>query len=130
MIASYSQRPGRFLVWGRDGGGEERQLLAATGYAGKGEGLNSPQHQSVPRVGPLPRGEYLIGPPVDHAKLGPVSLPLTPRRSTPMLGRSGFYIHGDNGKGDRSASKGCIILPRHFRQEIVRLRVRTLVVGE
>ena len=32
-----------------------------------------------------------------------------------MFGRDNFQIHGDNGKGDKSASKGCIILNQSDR---------------
>jgi hypothetical protein len=32
-----------------------------------------------------------------------------------MFGRSSFQIHGDNGKDDRSASHGCIILNKNER---------------
>jgi hypothetical protein len=50
--------------------------------------------------------------------MGNYHIGLTPDPGNDMHGRSGFYIHGDNGKGDRSASEGCIILPRAVRERI------------
>jgi hypothetical protein len=35
-----------------------------------------------------------------------------------MYGRSAFLIHGDNFQNDRSASSGCIILPRTVRETV------------
>lgn len=47
---------------------------------------------------------------------------LEPFQSNDMMGRSGFFIHGDNRYGNRTASHGCIILPRKARDEIATLR--------
>ena len=38
--------------------------------------------------------------------------------SSDAHGRSGFLIHGDNSKGDKSASEGCIILGPDVRKAI------------
>ena len=43
---------------------------------------------------------------------------LDPFPSNDMYGRSGFYIHGDNPRGDKSASEGCIILARPIREAV------------
>ena len=40
---------------------------------------------------------------------------LKPDSSNNMFGRSNFQIHGDNKKGDGSASHGCIILNKGDR---------------
>ena len=90
-----------------------------TGYAGFETGKNNPAMDNVKNIGPLPRGVYRIVPePFDHAKCGKYCIRLTPEPANVMHGRSGFLIHGDNGKG--TASNGCIILPRHARESIVR----------
>ena len=35
-----------------------------------------------------------------------------------MFNRGDFLIHGDNTKGDQSASHGCIIMPHGVRIEV------------
>lgn len=92
--------------------------LLGVGYAGRGIGVNSPAHDGVKSVGPLPDGIYIALRAREHQTLGPVAIPLEPSRSTAKRGRSGFYIHGDNSARNRSASSGCIILPRHIRERI------------
>jgi hypothetical protein len=57
-----------------------------------------------------------IGAPTDHPPRP--SLPLDPSPGNDMHGRSGFYIHGDNNRGDNSASTGCIILGKAIRKRI------------
>ena len=101
----------------------------ATGYSGNTTGLNNPDEQDSIGVGPVPRGDYTIGPPhrpIDH--LGPLALPLYPAAANAMHGRCGFFIHGDNPKLNHSASNGCIILAHTARQAIVRSRDTKLVV--
>lgn len=100
--------------------------LIGVGYSGKGRGLNNPDAEAEIGNGPIPRGVWRIRSPVNHIRLGPVSIPLSPQG--PGHGRSGFYIHGDNRLGNRSASSGCIILPRHTRERIVGSGIRTLIV--
>ena len=53
--------------------------------------------------GPIPLGKYIIKPPARHPRLGP-SARLEPT-AQPMLGRSGFLIHGRG----RHGSDGCIV---------------------
>lgn len=95
-----------------------RLYLVAAGYSGKGIGLNNPDMQSMSRVGPVPQGVYDVHPARDHPQLGPAALRLKPWPSNEMFGRSAFLIHGDNRKGDRSASEGCIVVPRTARNHI------------
>jgi hypothetical protein len=72
----------------------------------------------VPNVGPLPRGLYrIVGEPFIHPHCGQYCLRLEPDAANQMYGRSGFLIHGDNGKG--TASEGCIVLARPARELIV-----------
>ncbi len=97
--------------------------VIGTGYAGgdcghNPGGVNNPALQSVPQVGPLPQGVYTIEEPIDHPKLGPCAMRLTPGTDNEMFGRSGFFIHGDNSNGDRSASEGCMIMGPLIRHEI------------
>jgi len=99
----------------------------ALGYAGHKEGLNNGAKESTPDVGPIPKGLWQIGPAFTHAKAGPVTMRLTMQKGS-LFGRSGFLIHGDNPNGDRSASNGCIILPRWARLKISESPVKSLLV--
>ena|ERR1700722_8423685 len=122
MTWCYAQKSGALS---RDGAAE------ATGYSGNTTGLNNPARQNVVGVGPVPRGAYRIGPPhhpIDH--LGPNALPLYPAPTNMMGGRSGFFIHGDNSRGNHSASNGCIILGPSVREAIVDSKDTELVVVE
>ncbi|MFH8136145.1 tlde1 domain-containing protein [Pantoea osteomyelitidis] len=77
--------------------------------------------------GPLPRGKYLISDPITkHPTAGAYVLRLTPHPDNRMCGRSGFLIHGDNKDG--TASKGCIVLLRKFRKEIVDSADKELII--
>jgi hypothetical protein len=100
----------------------------AGGYSGKRSGLNNPALQDQVAHGPIPQGLYSIGPLRRSVKTGPNIMDLTPLPGTNTFGRSAFQIHGDNGKGNRSASSGCIILAPQFRTIIGRSAVRTLRV--
>lgn len=91
----------------------------AKGYSGNTAGLNNPSAQARIGVGPIPVGEYTVGPPhvpVDH--LGPVALPLWPAPANNMHGRSGFFMHGDNAAMNHTASHGCIIMPPIVRRAV------------
>lgn len=108
----------------------------ARGYSGKPGAVNDPDREGEVAVGPIPRGMWRLGKPITHASLGPVAIPLRPVavvngevvQQTKRLGRSGFYIHGDNSHGNQSASNGCIILPRAIRDAIVSLGITRLTV--
>lgn len=80
------------------------------GYSGRKPHVNNKHATNLRAVGPIPVGLYRALDPRAHPLLGPHAIPLEPHRETETFGRSGFYIHGDNGKSDYSASSGCIIL--------------------
>jgi hypothetical protein len=90
----------------------------AIGYSGAGGGKNNPAMQEAQRIGPIPRGRYTIGEPVNTETHGPYVLRLTPDDANDMHGRSGFLIHGDSVKAPGTASEGCIIMPRWVREQI------------
>lgn len=92
--------------------------FTGVGYSGHGPGLNNPDQQSVPNIGPIPEGYYDIGAAQVHPRLGPVAMPLTPHPDVMTFGRSDFFIHGDNPPANHSASHGCIILIRVLRELI------------
>lgn len=99
-----------------------------SGYSGNEEGLNNPDEEDVPFVGPIPEGTYSIGSPYDSAKTGPNSLPLTPEYGTDTYGRSSFLIHGDNSAADFSGSEGCIVTGPSARATIINSDDNTLEV--
>jgi hypothetical protein len=91
-----------------------------TGYAGIVPGLNDPTAQAQPFVGPLPQGTYTIGAVVQNGgHMGPYVIPLEPWSANQMFGRAGFFIHGDTPTRNHTASNGCIVLDRQWRQMIV-----------
>jgi hypothetical protein len=95
-----------------------QQVVNSNGYAGQGAGLNNPNAQSQQNVGPLPQGNYTIGPGTNSPNTGPLTLPLTPAPGNNMYGRSAFRIHGDNAAQNNTASHGCAIMPHNVRQII------------
>jgi Protein of unknown function (DUF2778) len=116
----YSQASGHLFA--ADG------LIFARGYAGHGEGLNNPAKEAEHAIGPLPRGRYTIAAARTSDRLGPVVMNLDPDPANEMFGRSLFRIHGDNAAMNRSASDGCIVLARGFRDEIAASDDRDLLV--
>ncbi len=103
--------------------------MVCIGYSGHAEGLNNPAMEHVEGVGPIPRGTWEVGRFFDDpGGKGPLVAHLTPASGFDTFGRGGFMIHGDNSKGDHSASHGCIILPRLIREQILASRDRTLEV--
>jgi RHS repeat-associated protein len=85
-----------------------------TGYAGNGLGKNNPLMNGADNVGPLPRGNYMMGAAGKSKNTGPITIPLAyiggdepfPSNRSPNLMR----IHGDAiGKPPGNASKGCIV---------------------
>ena len=101
MPWSYSQSQG---ILARNG-----QTILTGCYSGHGEGLNNPAAQDQIGVGPLPQGLYAMVCLEDSPHTGMATIVLGPSSGNVMYGRSAFRIHGDNGKGDQSASDGCII---------------------
>jgi hypothetical protein len=106
----FEQRTGRLYA---DGG-----TLVGTGYAGAvdGDGKNNPDMQAVHDIGPIPCGDYTIGPAHTHPKLGFVTMNLTPDPTNEMFGRADFRIHGDTPEHD--ASEGCIVQGRSVRDRV------------
>jgi hypothetical protein len=92
--------------------------VVATGYSGSPAGKNNPDDQYIADVGPIPQGNYTIGPPHDTPEHGPYVLSLTPAATNKMNGRSGFLMHGDSVAHPGSASEGCIIMPLKIRQQV------------
>lgn len=111
LIGVYCQTSGSFLIL--DG----LHPTVATGYSGAPGFVNDGTKEHLPNRGPIPRGRYLVGEPHEHKKLGPVAMTLFPHGHSAQ-GRSGFMIHGDNAKLDRSASQGCVILDRASRLQL------------
>ena len=112
MSWTFEQRTGK--LYGPDG------KLVWKGYAGGNEGkapegINNPDMQGVKGVGPLPVGTYTRGEVVLQSHLGPFAIPLIPDPGNDMLGRGGFYMHGDTTPSG-NASEGCIIMPRAVRE--------------
>jgi hypothetical protein len=119
MPWSYSQSTGNMSLDG---------AFVGTGYSGNGAGLNNPALQNDPDVGPIPQGSYTIGPAHQDPEKGPVVMALAFDPANQMFGRDGFLIHGDNPAMNHTASKGCIILARNFRQQIAASPDRVLIV--
>lgn len=92
------------------------------GYAGRGDGLNSPSAQGRQGIGPLPQGTYTIGPKQNNVtNSGHTlrnSMRLTPLPTNNMFGRAGFLIHGDNRLRNNTASQGCMIFDGDVRDAI------------
>ncbi len=113
----YSQSTGQMVyVENRTG----VKSVLARGYSGHGAGVNNPNMQQVRSVGPIPQGSYVIGVARRSRNTGPITMNLDPTDGTNMFSRSLFRIHGDNRRGNRSASHGCIVLPPNARLRISR----------
>lgn len=137
---AYEQSTGALYLEDRN----NSRALLAVGYSGAPGYVNNPRQEGEVAKGPIPVGMWLVGTAVDHPRLGPVSIPLRPYHvrfdektgeatvvtDSNRLGRSGFYIHGDNAKLNQSASSGCIIMPRGIRDAIVALKVKRLFVDD
>lgn len=106
---------------------ERNRIALARGYSGAGTSINDPDSEGFGGRGPIPRGVWKVGTAFDSERTGPWAIPLTPVGND-AYHRTGFQIHGDNKHGDRSASTGCIILPRHIRMVIIHLRIDVLEV--
>jgi hypothetical protein len=106
---TYSQSTGELSKDGK---------LIGRGYSGLGADKNQPQDQDVVGRGPIPQGEWIIGPVHNDPSLGQHVMALSPRPGTDTLGRSGFFIHGDSASHPGEASHGCIVLARSLREAI------------
>jgi hypothetical protein len=101
----------------------------AGGYSGRGEGLNNSAMQHVVATGPIPQGMWIIGALEPKSKrTGRNISRLEPMPGTNTFGRSAFQIHGDNGKGNRTASSGCIIIAPQQRIPMINSPINLLKV--
>ncbi|MCO6503959.1 MAG: DUF2778 domain-containing protein [Snodgrassella sp.] len=122
MPWTYSQRTGVLKHNGQ---------YIAKGYSGFGAGKDKPEMENVANIGPLPKGKYtLIELILSHPTTGAYSIRLQPASNNKMYGRSGFFIHGDSKKNPGTASTGCIILNRKFREQMWKSNDRQLEVIE
>lgn len=92
--------------------------IIGNGYSGNTIGLNNPDMESVPNIGPIPVGQWQITAWHDlYENKGPCVAQLSPVGHD-AHGRSGFLIHGDNAAMNHTASDGCIIACRAIRQQL------------
>ena len=113
MPWSYSQSTGQLTHNGAP---------VITGYSGAGmtaaTGRNNSSMQNVAYQGPIPQGQWHIGPAhTHHTQHGslPVAMVLSPVGHN-ALGRTNFLIHGNNSANN--ASQGCVILDNPTRHQI------------
>src|ERR1700740_941588 len=109
MAWNFSQKTGQG-TWQSD---------ARAGHSGPRAGLDYPTFEQEVGVGPMPKGEWIIGQFFDDpGGKGPLVAHLLSSPQTDTHGRGGFMIHGDNTAANNSASEGCIVLPRWIRELI------------
>lgn len=109
MAIFYAQATGHIEINGS---------MIGVGYSGHESGLNNPDAEAIPDVGPIPRGEWRIARWDDHhGDKGPQVAVLEPVGHD-AHGRSGFLIHGDNAALDHTASHGCVIAARTIRDAL------------
>lgn len=115
----YEQRSGTFGVVNHD-----FDCPLFEGYSGRGVCLNDPDAEDIVGQGPIPKGVYRLRL-MAHRRFKAPAFFCDPDEATREVlreyGRSGFWIHGDNAAGNRTASHGCIILAASARQSVVRL---------
>jgi hypothetical protein len=94
----------------------------AGGNEGKNiEGVNNVAMQDQPNIGPLPQGKYaMVQIVLQHPRLGPYVILLSPDAANEMYNRGDFRIHGDRTDPSlvHAASEGCIIAPRFVREKM------------
>ena len=103
MSFDFSQSSGEFC--NKETG---KCLLGYSGYKGEKDETKSNR-------GPIPQGSYTV-----ENTCGGYGerCNLIPDSSNNMHGRTSFQVHGDNGKGDKTASRGCIILDQTSRVDL------------
>lgn len=110
--------------------------FVSKGYSGKGRGKNNPSLQGVAGVGPIPAGKWKMVRIYDSASVGPKTIALEAVDAKPGddkhegTGRSAIRVHGDSIKAPGTASRGCIIMPRHVREKMWLSGDRDLLVVE
>ena len=115
--------------------------LVAVGYSGFGAGLNNPVYvlcRNDPGnsncsgdAGPIPEGEWTIGPPLWGHRKGDPAFVLNPESGTELFSRDSsppFMIHADRSCQCFDASGGCIVLPQEARRKIAASGDRNLRV--
>lgn len=108
-MLTYSQPNGHITI---------RNTFVGTGYSGHGVGLDNPDKEDMPNIGPIPRGEWEILRWDDHhGEKGPQVAVLSPVGHN-AHGRSAFLIHGDTAELNHTASHGCIIASRAIRDAL------------
>lgn len=111
MTFRYSQSTGVLTI---------NSAIVGTCYAGRNAGLDNHAMEGAQGTGPIPCGFYTIGDPQEPVgHLGPLAMPLKPNAGTDTLGRSGFFMHGDNASHDHSASHGCIVADLTIRTAVL-----------
>lgn len=83
-------------------------------YSGNGDCKNDPTKCGVHNHGPIPPGKYRFGQMFDDPHLGKHVMELFPLPGTDMLGRSGFYLHGENAAHPDQSSDGCPVEANGF----------------
>lgn len=91
--------------------------VVGRGYSGAPGYVNNANAVAVKGKGPIPPGEWFFSRAPWSSK-GPQVLSLMKGTETETYGRTAFMIHGDNKRMNRSASNGCIILPRSVRDRM------------
>ena len=120
----YSQSDGKLM--------DMEDRLVGQGYSGAPGYVNKPELQGKVDQGVIPEGTYTIGDVISDSKqargMGPDVIKLEPDPVTAnrirAMGRdpNTFYIHGDNGKKNQSASEGCIIMDKYERKALKELQ--------
>lgn len=87
-------------------------VLIGKGYSGAlaGGGQNNPAMIAVKDVGPIPPGDYTIGPAHTHPVLGPLTMNLDPDAANEMFDRDAFRCHGRAASAPLDSSKGCVVM--------------------
>ena len=114
----FNQVAGGIVCYGLDGS----TMSDPAAYSGYGPGTNNPSWVTWGEIGPIPEGDYWIGPGYD-GKLGKPQFPLTPVKDPfmhipNMTGRdpNSFLMHADSQSHPGMASIGCIITSRDLRR--------------
>lgn len=103
-------------------------ILVGTGYSGYGIYKNNPNACNLISRGPIPRGKYTMVNVPDNKHLGTYLIKLIPFKENIMFGRSGFYIHGEDGNPLTEDSEGCIIMSHNVRLFLQATKDRVLTV--
>lgn len=113
----FNQAAGGITCYGDDGS----SMSDPQAYSGYGSAANNPAWVSWSGIGPLPAGDYWIGPPYD-GNLGKPQFRLTPVKDPFMhipdmsyRDPHSFLIHANSQDHPGMASEGCIVTSRALR---------------